>query len=702
MKTIGFRSSLSFKTNRNSSNFRSRRTSAFQKKIRAFNRFKLPDNYPVIIGSIGGLNGAGRSGGINTAFLNMARDGLSESDQARTDLHTLRLMERIWLKADSGKWRKADGARGFTAEQILREKELRLALEQGLFIRGIPDSRLGKLQPLKPFRSRVEPLEIPKKSLPAELPPGWKIVGDGEKPGTVKIITEDSEGKKFVAGEKKFVVPFAAMVPDGVNLDHPNYRQPDLLPLGVKLSFFAVNDALRGLGVPAEKILQMVPSNKMGFYIGTAMAETGDNGFAGYVAEYLRGRAAKLKTVAFSLADQHSAWPPAYSPFQCLGHVSSDVAACATWILNISNAVRDIRSGHRLFVLAGGADSCINPWTVGAYARGALALEKDLVEAGFSADGQTDFSKASNPFSVNRWGFTMAESGQVVALFHPALARELGIAPIGAIGGAECYADGAKESITKPGPGDYLALGEVMESVRRFQGKPALREGSFVYAHGTSTEQNGYYESLLLDEMAEAYGIRNWPVSAVKSCIGHGMGAAGGDSAGAVLGAFRYHLLLKIRNLLEMGIGEDVSHTRLQLLQNHLEFDPGSIDWERGEFKIGERQAGIVVSKGFGGKNAVCNIWSPEVALKYLLADTGTHARNRYWALAGENRQRAGEFEQSWLRGEKPIISYNDAQSFLADPEAGSLEWIGPIPGDGRMGLKIRGLPAIPFTHLDE
>ncbi|MDP0953482.1 beta-ketoacyl synthase, partial [Klebsiella pneumoniae] len=78
--------------------------------------------------------------------------------------------------------------------------------------------------------------------------------------------------------------------------------------------------------------------------------------------------------------------------------------------------------------------------------------------------------------------------------------------------------------ISAPGIGNYITLGKAASLVREMLGEQALRERTFVQAHGTSTPKNRGTESHVFDLVARAYGIEAWPVVAVKAFVGHSQG----------------------------------------------------------------------------------------------------------------------------------------------------------------------------------
>ena len=60
-----------------------------------------------------------------------------------------------------------------------------------------------------------------------------------------------------------------------------------------------------------------------------------------------------------------------------------------------------------------------------------------------------------------------------------------------------------------------------MATLRNILGDERLKHRGMVQAHGTGTPQNRVTESTLLNKVAKAFGVSEWPVAAIKSYVGH-------------------------------------------------------------------------------------------------------------------------------------------------------------------------------------
>ncbi len=168
----------------------------------------------------------------------------------------------------------------------------------------------------------------------------------------------------------------------------------------------------------------------------------------------------------------------------------------------------------------------------------------------------------------------------------------------------QVHADGYKKSISSPGVGNYITVAKAAARAMRDIGEESIRHRSFVQAHGTGTPQNRTTESQILNRVARAYGIDQWPVAAIKCFVGHTMGAAGGDQLVSSLGVFEHGILPGIATIDE--VAADVEREHLSLSPSPDARSPS--DWD----------ASFLNAKGFGGNNATATIVSPRIALQWI------------------------------------------------------------------------------------
>ncbi|MCA0977236.1 beta-ketoacyl-ACP synthase II [Qipengyuania flava] len=246
------------------------------------------------------------------------------------------------------------------------------------------------------------------------------------------------------------------------------------------------------------------------------------------------------------------------------------VTACSTGAHSIGDAARMIRDDDADIMLAGGAESTVNPLGIAGFAQ-ARALNTDM-------NDQPE--KASRPYDKNRAGFVMGEGAGVVVLeeYEHAKAR-----------GAKIYAEvvgygmsGDAYHVTAPHP-----EGRGAELAMRMALKKAGLEPcdiDYVNAHGTSTMADtielAAVKRVLGDDLCGA------SMSSTKSAIGHLLGGAGAVEAVFCILAIRDQIVPPTLNLDDPDEGTE------------------GVDLVPHEAKKREVEAVLNNSFGFGGTNA--------------------------------------------------------------------------------------------------
>ncbi len=187
------------------------------------------------------------------------------------------------------------------------------------------------------------------------------------------------------------------------------------------------------------------------------------------------------------------------------------VTACSTGAHSIGDAARMIKDDDADIMLAGGAESTINPLGVAGFAQ-ARALNCSM------NDRPTE---ASRPYDKDRDGFVMGEGAGVVVLeeYEHAKAR-----------GAKIYAEvvgyglsGDAYHVTAPHP-----EGKGAENAMRMAIRKSGLEGAdidYVNAHGTSTMADTIELAAVKRVLGDDLGGAS--MSSTKSAIGHLLGGAG-------------------------------------------------------------------------------------------------------------------------------------------------------------------------------
>ncbi len=205
------------------------------------------------------------------------------------------------------------------------------------------------------------------------------------------------------------------------------------------------------------------------------------------------------------------------------GPVMTSTAACASGHYSIIEGFHFLQRGEADVIIAGGAESAVSVLTMSAFGRmGPLSSRMD------------DPEHACRPFSVDRDGFVSGEGAcsLILETEEHALKR-----------GAKIYAEvlggrltGDAYHITAPDPEGDGAARALSGAVKNAKLEP--QDIGLVFAHGTGTVLNDAGEAKALKK---AFGERvyDMKITSIKSMIGHGLGAAGAQSAVAAVMALR-------------------------------------------------------------------------------------------------------------------------------------------------------------------
>ncbi|MBL4794258.1 MAG: beta-ketoacyl synthase [Pseudomonadales bacterium] len=573
---------------------------------------------PVIIG-FGGINSAGRSS-FHHGYRRLVIDALSEQNQRPTyqDLATLM---------------------GLTP---FNRHDQAMILNNTL-IRKIESNLFNEHQTSFNYKMNLQPEDgtfkftLKKRELPDTLPPSWHITAIHDD----EIGIEAKQSLPILLPHKRInKVQSAGQLPTG--FDPGSLYCSHHQPRGLQMTIYGASDAIQSTGIPWETIKGAVRPDQIAVYANSAMGQLDDSGSGGMMNAASNGVRPTPKQCALGFSSMPADFINAYV-LNSVGSTGGSTGACATFLYNLRQGVRDIQSGKCRVVLVGTSEAPVIPEVMEAYrTMGALAEDKGLLELDQHLGlTETDYRRACRPFGDN-CGFTIAESAQFVLLCDDELAIELGAQIFGAVPDVFVQADGNKKSIASPGIGNYITMAKAARLVVDMLGRESLQQRSYIHAHGTGTPQNRVTESHVMNEIAKAFGINDWPVSAIKCYLGHSIGSAAGDQLAATLGTWKYGIIPGIKTIDK--VADDVQHSHLNLSTKHIEIPKDAMDTT------------LINAKGFGGNNSTALIMAPHIVKSWLAKKYSKAKLNNYEIRCEHTVEIAEEYNQAAMQGSAKVM----------------------------------------------
>jgi len=568
---------------------------------------------PVIVG-FGGYNAAGRSS-FHHGFRRCIFESLNSSEQDITAANLACMMN-------------------------LPKEDITNILN-GTLIRSIENSYFDSnnlyLQQKVTLKGDDAPISfrLEQKTLPNPIPHNWTVTKLDDY--YVQVVV-DGDLLALLPSTRNFSIKTAGQLPTG--FDPAQLYNSRFHPRGLQLAIIGASDALHSTGLNWHKIMQQVAPNQIAVFGGSAMSQLDEFGFGNMMQARLKGGRVTAKNCPLGLSTMPADFINAYV-LGNLGNTGGVTGACATFLYNLQKAIEQINYGKARIVIVGNSEAPITPEILEGYgAMNALASSEGLQRIG--ADART----ASRPFGEN-CGFIIAESTQYVVLMDDELALELGANIYGAVTDIFINADGFKKSISAPGVGNYLTMAQAVASASNLFGDNLVQNRSFVHSHGSSTPANRVTESQLLNEVAQAFNIENWPVVAIKAYVGHSLSAASADQLISALGSFAYDILPGIKTIPK--VADDVIQDRLSIsLQDQYR----------------ATDVCFINAKGFGGNNATGVVVSPNLANQMIEKRYGKNAYSEYCKKREQTHAKAVQYDESARIGQFNVI-YNFGQNML-------------------------------------
>lgn len=194
------------------------------------------------------------------------------------------------------------------------------------------------------------------------------------------------------------------------------------------------------------------------------------------------------------------------------GPLGCPVTACAASLQAIGDGMRLIRSGEANVALVGGAEACVDPFSLASFnALKALSTESD------------EPAMASRPFDQARNGFVMGEGSGIMVIETLQHAQDRGATPLAILSG---YGTSSDAYHITSGREDGQGAAAAVKTALKMSGlKPS--DINYINAHATSTPVGDTAE---VASLRGVFGkdLPNIPISSTKSSTGHLLGAAGG------------------------------------------------------------------------------------------------------------------------------------------------------------------------------
>jgi len=598
---------------------------------------------PIIVG-FGGYNAAGRSS-FHHGFRRMVIESVDQKSRQET-LAGLGVMTKIIDVDAAGFCSKEGNSLSFEAieqqfsEQILAATLIRRIEKNHFDVDAAPWQQSVTVAPDSGKTSFI----LSNRQIPKPQPTSWVVEVHSDTHSKV-TLADNVEVK--VDSTREIAVKAAGQLPTG--FEPGELYNSRFHPRGLQMTIVGMSDALHSMGIEWERVKAAVKADEIAVYAGSVLSQVDEAGFGGVMQARLKGGRVSAKQLPLGLNTMPADFINAYI-LGSLGTTGCATGACATFLYNLKMGVEAIQSGKSRVVVVGNSEAPVSQEIIDGFAAmSALGTYEGLKK--IESSEQPDLRRSSRPFGQN-CGFTIAEASQFIVLMDDELTLELGAQIHGAVNDVFINADGFKKSISAPGPGNYLTLAKAVASAREIVGEESIQKRSMVHAHGSSTPANRTSESELFDRVAGAFGIEQWPVSAVKAYVGHSIGPASGDQLISALGTFAYGIVPGIKTI--DCVADDVS-------QRHLAIS--TTDVQRNDLDVA-----FINSKGFGGNNATGVVLSPAVVREMLAKRYSPEEICGFELRQQTVTANAETYNQAALRGDFNII-YNFGQDMIDEQD---------------------------------
>lgn len=259
--------------------------------------------------------------------------------------------------------------------------------------------------------------------------------------------------------------------------------------------------------------------------------------------------------------------------FGLSGWGGSSVEACATGLSNIVEAAETIKSGRAKIVIAGGFEDVLTE-------HSEIGLSLFAAMRSVLSTRNSDPEKASRPFDKDRDGFVLSAGGAAVVLADLDYALKIGAPILGEVLGFQKSMDGSDPTNLNKEIVASTILGTLYnEKAKGFYDVDAI------FAHATSTKEGDLAEAVVL-RMIFGEDLKNIPITAIKSILGHLAGGAGAINVVAALSALNIGKIPQILNL------------------ENPDPEVADLNLVRGQALVKDIKTALVLAYGFGGHNS--------------------------------------------------------------------------------------------------
>lgn len=268
-----------------------------------------------------------------------------------------------------------------------------------------------------------------------------------------------------------------------------------------------------------EEVMEKIDKTKCGVLIGSAM---GGMKIFNDAIEALRVSYKKMNPFCVPFATTNMGSAMLAMDLGWMGPNYSISTACATSNFCILNSANHIIRGEADVMLCGGSDSVMIPIGLGGFVACKALSQRN-----------SDPTKASRPWDINRDGFVMGEGAGVLILEELEHAKERGANIYAEFLGGSFTCDAYH--VTEPRP-DGAGVIQCIEKALAQSGV-CKEDVNYINAHATSTPAGDLKEyKALIHCFGKNPELR---VNSTKSMIGHLLGAAGAVEAVAAVQAIR-------------------------------------------------------------------------------------------------------------------------------------------------------------------